>query len=68
MGQQRGQIRTEMVWLYFISFGVSAAKLKVWMLECPEDSFTHWGSWWLLAEDFSFSLCTFPWSLSPGLV
>lgn len=48
-------------------FGVSAGKLKVWRLECPEDSFTQGGSWWLLAEEFSSSLCAF-WSLSLGLV
>ena len=53
-----------MVWLYSMPFGVSARKLKVWSLDSLEDSFTYGGSWWLLAEDFSSSLCAFSWSLS----
>ena len=53
-----------MVWLYSMPFGVSGGKLKVWSLDSLEDSFTYGGSWWLLAEDFSSSLCAFSWSLS----
>ena len=60
-------MRTETVWLFSMPFGVSAGKLKVWRLESLEDSFTYGGSWWLLAEDFSSSLCAFSWSLSLGL-